>query len=79
MSTTPDEVEETEGPVEPKYVRLKDAATFSGISVSTLRRMIQDGRLTGYSPAGRILVRLDELDKLVLVSRCLRQLRGGNW
>jgi hypothetical protein len=48
------------------------------MSVSTLRRLIHKGRLAGYSPAGRILVSLAELDELVLLSRCVAALRRGD-
>jgi hypothetical protein len=38
--------------------------------------MIRDGRLTGYAPAGRILVSLAELGDLVFLARCVAELRG---
>lgn len=47
-----------------RYVSLQDAAAHIAVSPRTIRRMIAEGRLTGYK-AGNRLVRVDinELDQ----------------
>jgi len=54
-------------PVRPRYARLAGASTYSGLSFSTLRRMLLDGRLTAHRPRGVdvILIDLRQLDELI--------------
>lgn len=49
-----------------RWASLPDAATYLGVSQKTLRRMIQDGTITGYRINSR-LIRLDlnELDTVL--------------
>jgi len=51
---------------EARYLSLPDAARYSGVSASTLRRMAGDGKLRLLRPYGRILL-IDraELDALL--------------
>ena len=51
----------------PRYEKPVDAAARLSVSVRTLRRAVDDGRLTAYrlSPQADIRYRTDELDKLM--------------
>jgi predicted site-specific integrase-resolvase len=52
--------------IEPRFVTLRPAARFAGVSVETLRRWMQAGRLKKYKPAnGLVLVDLKELTALI--------------
>jgi len=44
---------------QPRLISVKDAAEFLGVSQRTIRRMIDDGRLTGYRMTGSRFVRVD--------------------
>src|SRR5437588_11965990 len=49
-----------------RYLSLPDAAVYTGLSVSTLRRLLAAGRLRGRRPTGgRLLPDREELAKLV--------------
>jgi predicted site-specific integrase-resolvase len=55
--------------VEPRFVALRPAARFAGVSVETLRRWMQAGRLKKYKPLeGLVLVDLRELTALIEAS-----------
>lgn len=46
---------------EPEYLTLKEYAAFRGVTVGTIRRWIQGGKVTGseqpYGPSGRWFIR----------------------
>lgn len=44
-----------------RYLTLDEASATANTAVSTLRKWLADGRLTGYKPGRRLLVREDEL------------------
>lgn len=46
-------------PRQPNYVSVKSAANYLGVAERTVRRMIEDGRLTGYRLEGARFVRVD--------------------
>lgn len=49
--------------VQRRYAKLKEAATYIGVTDRTIRQMIADGRLTGYRSGNRLVrVDLNELD-----------------
>ncbi len=58
----------TAEPVTPRYLTLGDASTYSGMSVSTLRRLIDRRALRAYRPHGRILIDARQLDALIQAS-----------
>jgi excisionase family DNA binding protein len=43
----------------PEYVTVKAAAAYLGVTQRTVRRMIADGRLTGYRLEGARFIRVD--------------------
>jgi excisionase family DNA binding protein len=45
-----------------RYVSLTEAAEYLGVTDRTIRRMISDGRLTGYRNATLIRLDLNEID-----------------
>jgi excisionase family DNA binding protein len=56
--------------LEPGYMDLSDGSRYSGLSVSTLRRLLAAGRLTAYRPTGtKVLISLAELRRFVESSR----------
>jgi excisionase family DNA binding protein len=56
--------------IDPRFLSLAQASQHSGLSIMTLRRRIQEGRLRSYTPAGRrVLIEVSELDELILASR----------
>jgi hypothetical protein len=63
----------------PRFIGMDAAAHRTGVSVASIRRLIQTGRLKGYRPAaGRIVVDVRELDTVVLTSsKRPRAGRGG--
>ncbi len=53
----------------PKYLGVEAAAGYLSISVESVRRLIAAGRLKSFKPTpGRLVVRRQDLDKLVLNS-----------
>ena len=53
--------------VSPRYISVRHASKFSSLCELTIRRMLEDGRLTPCRPVGtdRILVDVRELDRVV--------------
>jgi len=51
------------------YFDVKRSAKFASVSVKTVRRWIGEGRLPGYKPDGKILVKRADLDKLIEASK----------
>jgi excisionase family DNA binding protein len=54
--------------VDPKFMALLPGSVRSGISVSTLRRLIRRGELTAHRPTGakgKVLLDVAELDQFV--------------
>ena len=55
--------------LEQQYMNLRDAAAYIGLSFSTLRRLVDSGKLTPHRPTpGRVLISRDALDNLVRTS-----------
>ena len=53
-------------PISRRFVTLAEGATYTGLSIKTLRRRIADGSLTGYRHGRRVIrVDLNELDELM--------------
>lgn len=48
-----------------KYFTLEDAAEYSGLGMSTLRRKIKLGVLTAYKPGKRILIDPKDLEMFI--------------
>jgi len=59
-------MEEGEGKygMEPILVGKNDAARITGLSVSTINRMLRDGQLTRRKARGRVLILVSELHAL---------------
>lgn len=53
---------------ERRYISIAQAASFSGLSASSLRRMIADGELRAFRPRGTIRLDSVELDKVIRAS-----------
>jgi excisionase family DNA binding protein len=51
------------------FIDLSDASRFSGLSVSTLRRLIAEKRLVAYKPTGKVLLELAELRRFLAESK----------
>ncbi|ULP49910.1 helix-turn-helix transcriptional regulator [Mycolicibacter virginiensis] len=52
--------------VQRRYVTLREAADYIGVTDRTIRQMISDGRLTGYRGGKRFIrVDLNEIDALM--------------
>lgn len=51
----------------PRYGRIVDASAYSGLSVSTIRRLLADGRLTAHKVGGMdvILIDLQQLESII--------------
>ncbi len=59
------------------FASVKGAMEFCGLSERTIRQMLADGRLTPYRPIpGRVLISLEELEKLIRESRNQEGARG---
>ncbi len=53
----------------PRFLSVRDSASYSGLSRETIRRMLQSGKLTPYRPVpGRIVVDRQQLDSVILAS-----------
>jgi excisionase family DNA binding protein len=52
-------------PVSPGYLSAKSAATYSGLSIRTVWRLLKDGRLRAFRVGGRVLIRLADLDAMI--------------
>jgi excisionase family DNA binding protein len=51
------------GPPRRRYAKLKEAATYIGVTERTIRQMIADGRICGYRSGSRLVrIDLNELD-----------------
>ncbi len=48
-------------PVKPQYLSVNDAADYTGVSTSTIRRYIENGRLRAYR-MGQRLVKVQQAD-----------------
>lgn len=59
----------TGGEVTKKYMTLEDAADFSGLGISTLRRKISLGVLPAYKPGKMILIDPKELETFIRKAR----------
>lgn len=53
------------GVIDRKYVSYKDAARYSGLSASTLRKLVKDGSLPMYRVRRRALLSLDALREMI--------------
>ena len=52
-----------------RFLTVNEAAVFSSPGRSTIRRLLDEGRLTKYRPLqGRVLVDVRELEEMVLAS-----------
>ncbi len=55
--------------VEQRFFSLRSAAVYTDLSVDSLRRMVESGRLPGYRPRpGKILLDRRELDAVILAA-----------
>jgi len=62
--------------LQPGFMSLKKAASYSDLSEKSIRRFISAGRLQAYRPArGKILVKRTELD--ALIEKSTKQIRKG--
>lgn len=56
-------------PITPRYLSMADAATYTGLSVRTLRKLIKQRRLPASkvtdSQQGHVRIRVDDLDRLM--------------
>lgn len=52
-------------PANDGYLSVKEAASFARVSVYTIRRWVRSGELTRHEAGTRVLVRRDELEKLL--------------
>lgn len=53
----------TNDPVRRRYAKIEEAAQYLGVHHRTIRKMIADGRLTGYRSSGRMVrVDLNDID-----------------
>jgi excisionase family DNA binding protein len=55
--------QKVEAPTAPKYITKKDAADYLGISTVTLDRMTADGSIQAYRLGGRVMFRINDLEK----------------
>jgi excisionase family DNA binding protein len=54
---------------ERRYLSLAGAAQYTTLSIGTIRRLLRDGRLTGYRPSGRrVLIDRQELENAIAES-----------
>jgi excisionase family DNA binding protein len=61
-----------------RFLKVSEAANYSGLSEESLRRLLAAGKLTSHRPvAGRVLVDRRQLDALILASHQLPQKRRG--
>jgi excisionase family DNA binding protein len=52
-----------------RFLSLTEASLYSSLSLSTLRRLVEGGKLSSYRPTGRrVLLDRQELDRLILAS-----------
>jgi excisionase family DNA binding protein len=52
-----------------RFLSLTEASLYSSLSLSTLRRLVEGGKLSRYRPTGRrVLLDRQELDRLILAS-----------
>jgi len=51
--------------INPRWLGLRDAAAYTGLSVPTLRKLIREGRLKAYRPTRRINLNIGDLDRLM--------------
>lgn len=59
--------------VKPRFLQLIQASIYSGLSVTTLRKLIDTGRLPASRPVkGRVLVSTEDLDALMQRSAVAR-------
>lgn len=61
---TPDQVEVIVVTARVEYLDRRNATRYLGVSVTTLDRMLADGRLTPTYLGGRVLVRRAQLDQV---------------
>jgi excisionase family DNA binding protein len=51
-----------------RWISIAQAIEYSGLSESTIRRLLDAGRLTRHKPVRRVLVDASELDALIVGS-----------
>jgi excisionase family DNA binding protein len=59
-----------------RFISLRDAARRTAFSYATLRRWIVARRLTAYKPGGKIVVEVEQLDRLVLEAARLESINA---
>ena len=48
-----------------KWMTIKEAANWSRLSVSTLRRAIDEGKLKASHSTGKLIIRVEEIDRFL--------------
>ncbi len=59
---------QTREAVAPRWLSIAAAAAYSGLSVSTIRAWLREGRLRPHRPSRRVLVDREQLDGLIMAS-----------
>ena len=59
-----------------RWLTVREAAAFSKVSVSTLRRAIRRNRLTAYRVSGGSAIRLDKADVDAWLRQCPTRING---
>jgi excisionase family DNA binding protein len=63
--------------IKARWATAVQAASYTGLSEKTIKRMVTDGRLAGHRPVpGRLLIDLRELDELIQKSAGVPGSRG---
>lgn len=49
----------------PKYLTIRDAAKYSGLSPRSIERAVASGELKKHQPTGKVLVKREDIDRWV--------------